>query len=102
MSTLKEKRQAKKELGVFFLLPIRCVDLHHFERILEEIFESQALATLCGSHQDRFSTKPRSRAKSQSFFSMPAFSPNVWRFSSVAATKAARFQKSLHLNLIIG
>jgi hypothetical protein len=63
MSTLKEKRQAKKELGAFFLLPIGCVDLHHFGRILEGIFESRALAALRGNHQDRFSTQLHARVK---------------------------------------
>jgi hypothetical protein len=50
------------------------VDLHHFGRILEEIFVSRALGALLGSHQDRFSTKLRAWAKSLPFFSLPAFS----------------------------
>jgi hypothetical protein len=47
--------------------------LHHFGRILKEIFEFRALAALRGSHQDRFITKLRALAKSLSFFSLPAF-----------------------------
>jgi hypothetical protein len=43
--------------------------------ILEKIFESRAVAALHRSHQDRFSTKLRVRAKSLSFFSFPRFPP---------------------------
>jgi hypothetical protein len=48
------KRSFKKPSCLFWL---RLALLHYLRKILEEIFESRALAALCRSHKDRSLSK---------------------------------------------